>query len=263
MNRLNIPIIALAFVLLARPTPAATHTTRGAIASVAVPRGFVAQHDPASDVTLLTRDAGDQIMLLAGPAVDPRRTMVQLLQLFGAPHLIPAIEGANLSGHPGVRVQARVQVFERWYVVAVGDGSVVVRLASSTSFDHLEPEAAAVVESLRLAPATHPAQVAGAFDTGSYYSGVDRGGGGTGVAADSSVHLRADGSLVTGGQVGASGGWGTVMGQAAEAGRWEVRGDRLHLVYADGSLGNFRLAVFNNGLELFDAGGRKLVWARR
>ena len=140
-------VLILGSALLAR---AGEHTTPGAIARVDVPDGFTAQYDPNSDVSLLSRGAGAQIMLIAGPDLPPRDTMRQLLQLFGVQHLAPRVRDATLAGFEGVRLDVETQVHERWTVLDLGRSSLVVRAASTASFEALHDATVGTLSNFRV-----------------------------------------------------------------------------------------------------------------
>lgn len=259
-------LLLLALALsVAAPSAATDHSTPGAIASLDVPEGFVPQYDGNADASLLAKGASDQILVLAGPSLPPREGMMQLLQAFGVAHYAPQVEDATLAGRVGVRLDATTHVYERWYVLAFDDASLVVRAASTTSFESLHDATATVVESIELAPITHPSLVAGSYETGVYRSGMGDAGARDGVSvyAESGVRLLPDGSLRDASFAGGSGAPGTVTSESSGRGRWEVRGDRLHMVYGDGTVGSFRVKAFSNGLELWNQQGHKLLWVRK
>jgi len=268
MNRIVFAHLIVTAALLAgpaAPATAGTHRTAGAIASLTVPDGFTAQYDRNSDVTLLNRSAQSQIMIVAGPAVPPRDGMVQLLQLFNVTHLAPQIQDAAVAGLKGVRLDVVTQMHERWYVLAAPGASLVIRAADPASFQALDGATQQVVASVSLAPATHPPLVAGSYDTGYYRSGMGDYGTSDGgaVFAESGMTLLPDGSLRSSGSAGASSGVGTVLSGSSGRGRWEVRGERLLMVHADGTVASLRVQAFSNGLELWNGQGGKLLWSRR
>lgn len=249
----------------ASPSAGALHTTPGAIARLDAPAGFVAQYDANADASLLSQGMTDQILVLAGPALPPREGMMQLLQAFGVSHYAPQVQNATLTGHDGVRLDAKTNVYERWYVLAFEGASLVVRAASTSSFESLHDATVSVVESIQLAPVTHPRLVAGSYETGVYRSGMGDYGASDGLSvyAESGVRLLPDGSLRDSSFAGGSGAPGTVMSESSGRGRWEVRGDRLLMVYGDGTVGSFRVKAFSNGLELWNQQGHKLLWVRK
>ena len=204
-------------------------------------------------------------MLIAGPDLPPRDTMRQLLQLFGVQHLAPRVRDATLAGFEGVRLDVETQVHERWTVLDLGRSSLVVRAASTASFEALHDATVSVVTSVEPAPATHPPLVAGHYETGVNRSGAGDLGSSDDVSvyAESGVRLLPDGRLRESGFAGGSSGTGTVTSESSGRGRWEVRGQRLIMVHADGSLSNFRVKAFSNGLELWNAQGGKIVWVRK
>lgn len=256
------PGILAGLLILALPSVAAGFGTPGAVASIEVPEGFTARYEPTADVTMLDRAGSDQILLFVAPGMPPRVGMDQLLRMFGARHLAPRVESARLSGYEGVRLDVQTEVYESWFVLAVDGASVVVRAASRNSFDAVAPATATLLAGLRLAPARHPRSVVGSYSTGST-SSPGAGAGQPSVHVQSGVILAADGRLREEGRVGASGDFGTLMGDSGTGGTWEVRGDRLLLRREDDSVSNLRFEAFSNGLELVDEQGTELLWVRR
>lgn len=255
-------VVALASCTLVPAAAAAPFTSPGAIAQLEVPQGFVPQYESTADLTLLTRGAGDQLLLIVGPPLDPRAGLTKLLELFGALHLAPQIVDGTIAGHTGVQLDTVTNVHERWYVLPVGGASLVIRAASTTSFEHLQPVTESVVRSIVLAPATYPPLVAGSYETNVQHSG-SYDAGGPSVYSENSISLQPDGSVHERGFVGGSGDFGSVISESTGQGRWEVRGNRLLLLNGSGVGSNFRVQAFSNGLELYDEQGNKRLWVRK
>jgi hypothetical protein len=249
-------------LLTATAFAAPPHETPGAIERLTVPEGFLSSYEVASDASMVGRGGTEQIFLVVAPSMDPREGLKRILEAFDRSDLTKQIVGAELGAFAGARVDVDLGIKLRWYVLRVADASVIVRIAHPESYVALDSVTERLLASLQIAPARHPPEVVGQYESRMQFS-PSIGGAGPSVFAQSTVWLQADGVVNERGWTGASGAQTGALRGGEIVGRWEMRGDRLLIRYADGLLVNHRVAPFSNGLELLTDSGEKLLWVRK
>ncbi len=88
--------------------------------------------------------------------------------------------------------------------------------------------------------------------------------GGVSGYSQSSVFLGAQGQVVYGGYFSFSGPGSSVLGSGGKPqGAWQVRGNRLIVFSSPSDFLNARFQVFGNGIEVYPAGRKTLLWVRQ
>ena len=239
--------------------------TPGVLASVAVPASWHAQYDPFADSIVLLEPERNQVILFSWVAMEPSSALTNLLAELGSANLADSIRAVQFGGFAGAEVRIESGPGAKdWFLALERDGILFGVWAKTVgSFEALSPVLARIVSETTVAQAGWPPLVAGSYQVSSTYSGGTSGS----LLGEQFVTLFPDGtarsrSAIMGGTAGVD-----VLGQGSTAGsRWEVRGDRLLIVTADGELISKRLAgVYSNGLSFHGAtrNDRAEHWVRQ
>lgn len=237
-------------------------STPGAIALLQPPADTHFEYDPVNDLSIMTRGRQTRFTLSVLPQTEASFALEKILLEFDAGEYVSLIEPDKIAGRVAAGVHARRQTSDWWIVVKQPEMNLFVRVQDTGDAKARRAELEALVKSVQLAPASHPALVSGDYTTGSSYS--DSYGSEPSVSGESSISLQADGSFTTSSFVGVSGADVSAYSQGPGAGGWwQVRGNRILAFEPPETFYNFRFEAFSNGLELYDNSDQKLLWVRR
>ena len=185
-----------------------------------------------------------------------------LLQSLGASQYANQIQDERVSGYPAATLLVQAQTSDRITLLSGRELSLVFRIQDAENAARFDRWLERAAKSVQLAPAQFPVEMVGSFQTGSQYSGADYGG--VSGYSQSSVYLGAQGEVVYGGYSSFSGPGSSVLGGGGSPqGAWQVRGDRLIVFSPPADFLNARFQVFRNGIEVYPAGGKTLLWVRQ
>lgn len=239
---------------------AGTVSTPGAIASLMQLPGTQFQYEPVADLSVLIKGRQTQYLLSVLPGLEPELLLRHILTELNAQQYLPAMETATIAGYPAATVHARLQNSNWWCVVQLPELNLFVRVEDIDDAVTKQADVAALVKSVRFAPATQPSLVSGYYTMSSSYNGSPDSS--FGAYSESSITLQPDGSFNTSSHVGVTG--ADVSGYSEGSGPggwWQVRGNRI-LAYEPGTFYNYRFEAFSNGLELYNESNEKLLWVR-
>jgi len=259
---LNRPWLGLVFYVLTGLVHADMVNSPGAIASIEAPPGLSFVYQAEMDLLQFAQKGKSQITVSVLPPGESKALLALLLQSLGAAQYASQIQDERVSGYPAATLRVQAQTSDRITVLSGRDLSLVFRVQDSENAARFDPWVEQAAKSLQLAPAHLPVEMVGSFQTSSQYSGADYGG--VSGYSQSSVYLGAQGEVVYGGYSSFSGPGSSVLGGGgAPQGVWQVRGNRLIVFSPPGDFLNARFQVFRNGIEVYPAGGKTLLWVRQ
>ncbi len=251
-----------AFPLSPQVAPQSVQRTSGAIARFGLPAGFQYQYVEASDTLFLLEPERRQLVVFVWGPGDTAEAVADLLAELGAAAYASQVTSATIAGLRGSEVRIDTGGGAKDRIVALAFDGMLLGFWGKTAGDYpdLDQPMTTIVGSLSLAPATHPPNVVGTYQTRSSASTDWRGDG---LFSQEYVTLYANGSAERSSNIGGQvGDVGVARGARTGGMRWEVRGKRL-LLYGDGHFLNYGLQAFSNGLELVDQDGRQHLWVRQ
>lgn len=263
MRRLmNCPWLALAFYVLTGSVHADMVNSPGAIASIEAPPGLSFVYQAEMDLLQFAQEGKSQITVSVLPSGEPKALLALLLQSLGASQYANQIQDERVSGYPAATLLVQAQTSDRITLLSGRELSLVFRIQDAENAARFDRWLERAAKSVQLAPAQFPVEMVGSFQTGSQYSGADYGG--VSGYSQSSVYLGAQGEVVYGGYSSFSGPGSSVLGGGGSPqGAWQVRGDRLIVFSPPADFLNARFQVFRNGIEVYPAGGKTLLWVRQ
>ena len=252
----------LLFLGLSATAKSAEVTSPGAIASIEAPPGLTFTYQAEMDLLQFVEEGRTRILVSVLPPGEPKTVLALLLQSLGAAGYSHQIQLEQVSGYTAASLQVKAQTSDRITLLSGRELSLVFRIQDIESTARFDAWLEQAAKSIQLAPASFPGEMIGNFQTGSHYSGADYGG--VSGYSQSSVSLGAQGQLVYGGYSSFSGPGSSVLGSGGTPqGAWQVRGDRLLVFSPPSDFLNARFQVFTNGIEVYPAGGKKLLWVRQ
>jgi len=234
----------------------------GAIASIEAPPGMTFTYQAEMDLLQFTREGKSQITVSVLPSGEPKALLALLLQSLGAGQYAGQIQDELVSGYPAATLLVQAQTSDRITLLSGRELSLVFRIQDAENAARFDDWLQQAAKSIQLAQARFPVEMVGSFQTGSQYSGPDYGA--VSGYSQSSVYLGALGEVVYGGYSSFSGPGASAMGGGGTPqGAWQVRGNRLIVFSPPGDFLNARFQVFRNGIEVYPAGGKTLLWVRQ
>lgn len=236
-------------------------TTPGAIASLQAPAQMQFHYDAANDASILIRPGQTQYTLSVLPVTDPGFALRAILTAMDAGQYVARIRRDTIAAANAASVHVSQQTSDWWLVIEGADLNLFLRVQDAADAPAQRATVEALLQSVRLAPASLPPIVSGHYTTGHSYS--DSYDSSFSAFSESGISLQPDGSFSSSSYAGVSGAGVSGYSQGeGPGGWWQVRGNRILAFEPPDSFYNYRFEAFSNGLELYDENDEKLLWVR-